>query len=352
MYPVLRLDHLQRMTDPAGIFQHAIYTLPDPQRGYTLDDNARAFIVALKHHRWSGDAASLELARHYLAFIRYAQTQDGRFLNFLPFDRQWHEQFGSPDSNGRAIGALGYGVAHAPESGMREAAGWLLERALAQAERLTPPRAIAFALLGFAEACRADWRPRDSFDRLCHFADRLAELFDHNASDDWPWYEPYLTYSNAALPRAMLAASAVTGNARYQKIARYSLDFLVDILFQHDMLDLIGQKGWYRRHGERAHFDQQPIDAACTVEALVAAEASFGESRYGTLATIALEWFYGRNRVGVALYDPETGGCYDGLVPEGVNRNQGAESTLAHLMARLLIEERKHTLEPEKIHAA
>lgn len=337
-YPPLRLDHLVRLTDSVGIFQHAIYTLPDPHRGYTLDDNARAFIVALKHHRWNGDSLSLSLACRYLAFIRYAQTSDGRFLNFLPFDRRWREETGSPDSNGRALCALGYGVRYAPEPGLRDAARLLLERALPQATRLTSPRAIAFAILGLAEA-------RLGLDLVQRFANELARLFEHHANADWQWFEPYLTYSNATLPQAMFIAGELLNNDRYTMIAHRSLDFLIGVLFQGDILDLIGQRGWYPQNGERARFDQQPVDAACAVEALLVARRIVGEPRYGELAERALEWFYGRNCSHLALYDPETGGCYDGLTPEGVNRNQGAESTIAHLLARLLIEEHQDCLE-------
>ncbi len=331
-YPLVHLSHLRRMTDSVGLFQHAIYTLPDPQKGYTLDDNARAFIVALHHHRRTGDAASLELARRYLAFIRYAQTPDGHFLNFLPFDRQWRGESGSPDASGRAIWALGYGVRHAPERGMRDASRYLLECALPHAARLNSPRAMAFALLGFGEA-------RLAFDWAERFAAQLAALFDGNASEDWLWFEPYLTYSNAVLPQALLVASEWTGTPRYRDIAQRSLEFLIGVIFQRDMLDLVGEKGWYRRNGQPARFDQQPIDAACAVETLLVAQRALQEPRYGELAHRALEWFYGRNRGSIALYDPETGGCYDGLTPEGVNRNQGAESTVAHLRARLLIDD-------------
>lgn len=261
-------------------------------------------------------------------------------MNFLPFDRRWREESGSPDSNGRAVWALGYGVRHAPERGMRDAARFLLERALPHIERLTSPRAIAFAILGLAEA-------RLATDLVQRFADQLVALFDQTASEDWQWFEPYLTYSNATLPQALLIAGQLTNEARYTTLARRSLDFLIDVVFQNDMLDLIGEKGWYRRNSTRARFDQQPTDAACMVEALLVAQNVLKEPRYGELARCALEWFYGRNRGRVALYDPETGGCYDGLTPEGVNRNQGAESTLAHLMARLLIEEAEGARKPE-----
>ncbi len=331
------------MTDSTGILQHARWTVPNLQSGYCLDDNARAFVVTLKYHLLAHDSPSLELARRYLAFIQYAQKSDGAFRNFLPYNRHWHEDTGSQDARGRAIQALGFGLRGAPERGMRDAAAYLLERALAHSKPLTSPRAVAFAILGLADACATDWRLKELRERIRQYADYLTDLFERVDDGTWRWFEPYLTYVNSVLPHALLIASELIHDARYKKIAQTSLEFLIGVLFQKDMLDLIGQKGWYHRGGERALFDQQPTDAQHTVELLLTAHRVLGKSRYNDLALRAMEWFYGKNRGGVSLYDQETGGCYDGLTRDGVNRNEGGESTLAHLMARLLIEETKST---------
>jgi hypothetical protein len=319
--------------------------VPDPNHGYTLDDNARALMAALKWHRHGdgdgdGDsdssacASALDLAYRYLAFILGSQHKDGHFRNFMAFERHWLEDVGSPDSQGRALWALGYCLHHAPEAGMRHAAEWMFDQAGAHVSQLSSPRTVAFALHGFAEAHLAG-RHAPDIDRVRQCADHLAGLFKRHARHAWQWFEYSLTYANASLPHALLIAADICGDAGYREVGKRSLDFLIDLLFEEDQLDLIGQDGWYARGGERARFDQQPIDAQCMVEALLCANRVLGEQRYAALARYALEWFYGRNRNGAAMYDEATGGCHDGLTADGVNLNQGAESTLAHLMARL-----------------
>jgi hypothetical protein len=337
-YPSLCFDHLVRMSDDTGMLQHARWSVPDPNHGYTLDDNVRAFVVALQGHAHTGRGDLLELARRYLAFMVYAQREDGVFRNFAGYDRQWLEDSGSPDSNGRALWALGYGVHHAPEAGMRDAAMWMFDRAKPQIDALTSPRAVASAILGCAEAHAADRNAGPMLEQIDRSAAYLAGLFQQVAHGEWQWFEQSLTYGNATLPQAMLMAGALTGNMRYLDIGRRSLEFLIELVFTNGQLDLIGQDGWYEQGTEPASFDQQPIDAACMVEALLVAQRVLNEPRHGAQAQRALEWFYGRNRLGVALYDKTTGGCFDALIAEGVNRNQGAESTLAQLSARLAIE--------------
>jgi len=338
-YPPLKFDHLIHLSDTTGIQQHARWSIPDPSWGYTLDDNARAFVVALRGYIQTGDAALVEWARRYLSFMMYAQRDDGLFRNFASYDRQWLEDTGSPDSNGRALWALGYGARVAPEAGMREACVWLFDRARPHIDRLRDTRAASFTLLGCVEMHRADHDPLAMRAYVDNLAAHLAGLFERNSGQDWQWFENGLTYGNATLSQAMLATGLVTGLRRYTDIGQRSLDFLIDVMFAGDHLDLIGQNGWYMRGGRRAVFDQQPIDAGCMVEALVFAQDVLGEKRYGELADVAMAWFYGQNRTHQPIYDEDTGGCFDGLTPEGVNRNQGAESTLAHLSARLAMKE-------------
>jgi hypothetical protein len=325
------------MSDDTGMLQHARWSIPDPNHGYTLDDNVRAFVVALQGHACTSRDDLLALARRYLAFMVYAQREDGVFRNFAGYDRQWLEDAGSPDSNGRAAWALGYGVRHAPEVGMRDGAMWLFDRALPHIDALTSPRAVASAILGCAEVYAADRSTGAMLAQIDRSAAYLAGLFGQVARGEWQWFEQSLTYGNATLPQAMLMAGALTGNARYLHIGQRSLEFLIELVFTNGQLDLIGQDGWYEQGTEPASFDQQPIDAACMVEGLLVAQRLLDEPRYGMLARRALEWFYGRNRLGTSLYDETTGGCFDALIAEGVNRNQGAESTLAHLSARLLM---------------
>lgn len=337
-HPPLRFDHLARLSDSTGMLQHARWTVPDPRFGYTLDDNARAFVVALKAHRHTGQSEWLEWARRYLAFMIYAQTDDGWFRNFADYDRRWLEEAGSPDANGRALWALGYGVRCAPEAGMRDVSMWMFDRAQPRIADLTSPRAVASALLGCAEVHAADRNARLMRTHIEQSAVYLADLFDQASHNHWPWFERSLTYGNATLSQAMITAGALTHSRRYLQIGRRSLDFLIDLVFNNGALDLIGHDGWYVHGATRADFDQQPIDAGCMIEALLVARQTFDEPRYGELAHVALQWFYGRNRLDTPLYDEGSGGCCDALIAQGANQNQGAESTLAHLSARLAIE--------------
>jgi hypothetical protein len=320
--------------------------VPDPNHGYTLDDNARALIVALKWHQHASSNGSIEsthqaldLAYRYLAFMLGSQREDGRFRNVMAFERHWLENVGSPDSQGRALWALGYCLRYAPEAGLRQAAEWMFDRAVDRVSEMSSPRTTAFAMHGFAEAYQVGWQTSDTKARLRQCANQLMGLFTRHARQAWQWYEYSLTYANATLPHALLVAADVLDDVHYRDVGRRSLDFLISLLFEEDQLDLIGQSGWYSQGGERASFDQQPIDAQCMVEALLYAHSALGEPRYEFLAKRALEWFYGRNRNSAMMYDETTGGCLDGLTADGVNLNQGAESTLAHLLARLAWEE-------------
>lgn len=338
-YPPLKLDHLYRLTDDVGIIQHAIHSLPDPRYGYALDDNARALIVALKHYRLSGEAESLDLAYKYLGFIRYAQTPDGRLRNFLAYDRRWLEEEGSEDSYGRALWSLGYALANEDAaSGLARAARGIFDAALPWLDSLRSPRARAFALFGLHWRYRALAHNED-LERIHRHADILLQNYRDTARDDWPWYEEYLTYCNGKLPQALLAAHQDTKEEGYLVTACRSLDFLLETLFVNDRLELIGQAGWYPRKGPRAFFDQQPVDAEDTVEVCLEAYRVTGEARYYDLTFRAFEWFLGRNRLGLPLYDSDTGACYDGLEPNGVNQNQGAESTISYLLSYLLLVE-------------
>lgn len=295
--------------------------------------------MAVKHHCLFGDRESLEGARRYLAFLCYAQNGKGRFRNFLSYSREWLELEGSQDCQGRAVWALGYTATHAGEEGMRQAAAHLLSRALEWVAHLTSPRAQADAILGLVEVIGHPELGAVAEESIHALSRQLVDLFERTATPDWPWFEHTLTYDNGRLPEALLAAYSVTGEEAYRRVGLESLDFLLRVLFENGFLDVIGNNGWYRRGRPRAYFDQQPVDAEGTVAVCLRAHQITGEQHYRELAERAFEWFLGRNRVGVPLYDPQTGGCYDGLQPDGVNGNQGAESTLAYLMARLAMEE-------------
>ncbi len=336
--PPLKLDHLHHMTDETGMLQHAIFTVPNYREGYTTDDNARALMVsALLEALGSGEA--LELASRYLAFIWYAfNAETGRFRNFMDYQRHWLEDGGSDDSHGRALWALGTVLGRSNAPALQSMAGRVFEQALPAILGTSSPRAWAFALIGIHEYL---WRfagDRRAGQVREELAGRLLRLYQSNRADDWRWFEPGLTYCNAALPHALLICGQSIPNSTMIEVGLESLDWLTaaqraDSAAGHFVP--IGSNGFYERTGERARFDQQPVEAQATVSACLEAYRLTGDKRWRKEARSAFEWFLGRNDLNLPIYDPTTGGCRDGLHPDRANENQGAESTLAFLQSLL-----------------
>lgn len=335
--PPLKLDHLRHMTDETGMLQHALFTVPNYREGYTTDDNARALMVsALLEELGSGEA--LELATRYLAFVWYAfNAETGRFRNFMDYQRNWLEEGGSDDSHGRALWALGTVLGRSNTPALPSMAGRLFEQALPAILDTTSPRAWAFALIGIRE-----YLQRFAGDRMAsqvreELAGRLLTLYQSHRSDDWRWYEDGLTYCNAALPHALLLCGQSIPNDAMMDAGLESLGWLTDLQRDAEGRHFlpIGSNGFYERGGERARFDQQPVEAQATVSACLEAYRITGDKRWRKEARRAFEWFLGRNDLKLPIYDPTTGGCRDGLHPDRANENQGAESTLAFLQALL-----------------
>ena len=336
--PVLNLDHLVRMTDSTGIFQHALFTVPDFHHGYCTDDNARAFILCCLLDDLGGTPpyASLNgLSSTYLAFLACALNRDtGHFRNFMSFDRRWLEPAGSEDSHGRALWALGIGAARPQRKGQSILCADLFEAALANVESFSSPRAWAFTLLGIHEYLReypASSRAKAARDVLV--AD-LIRLWKQCATDHWPWFEPGATYDNVRLCQALLLSGRAMGHEEAFLIGIESLRWLVSIQkTPSGCFRPIGSNGFYERDGARAHFDQQPVEAQAMVAACLDAHRLTQDDAWFREARRAFEWFLGRNDLSLPLYDPASGGCADGLHPDRVNQNQGAESTLAFHLA-------------------
>ncbi len=330
-YPRLKLDHLLRLTDDTGLIQHALYSVPRATHGYCLDDNARALLAALKVHNYWAHPTVLELAYRYMAFIECAQRPDGRFHNFMDYDRRWTDQVGSEDSMGRALWALGYAVQFAPEHGLALAAAHIFDRSMPWIGELAYPRAWAYTVLGLKHRWHQDgsatW-----IQAISRLADKLVALYRAHSQDGWHWFEPVMTYANGRLPQALLAAFQVTGDEGCLEVGLRSLDFLNSVCFNGDFVDLVGQRGWFANGRSKASFDQQPVDAKALAAANALAWQVTGEQRYREVAVAAMEWFLGRNRHGLWLYNPLTGGCHDGLTEAGVNGNQGAESLLSFIL--------------------
>jgi len=342
--PEIDLRQLLRLTDDTGMFQHAMFATPDPNHGYCIDDNARALVAALLHARLRGyDERVVPLTR-YLMFLAYAYNEDtGRFRNFMGYDRRWLENQGSQDSQGRNIWALGQAVAEAPTEHVRELAQNLFHKAVSSAEGFDWPRSKAFALLGLDYYLRFapdEPHPRGLRQRL---ASELHDAFRAHASDDWPWWEDQVTYDNAKLPHALMLSGAALGDDEMVRDGLRALRWLMEVQTGEtpdgrDCLSIIGCKGWLRRGQPMAKFDQQPLEAYAMVHAcLLAAKLDDPEhtAEWAEMAWTCFEWFRGRNIIGVPLYHEETGGCQDGLLPDGANKNQGAESVLAYLLSVL-----------------
>jgi glycosyltransferase involved in cell wall biosynthesis len=335
--PILKLDHLLRLTDTTGILQHAAYTIPNYSEGYTTDDNSRALLltVLLMESECQTSVDLNLLASRFLAFVAHAFIPSaGRFHNFMSYDRRWLDEVGSEDSHGRALWALATVLGRSQNEGLRGVAGQLFDQALSPALKFTSPRAWAFILLAIHEYLR-----RFSGDRTARsigqaLAERLMDLYNRNSSPDWPWFENIVSYDNAKLSHALLLSGQWLERPEMIEAGLKSLGWLVEVQRAdggHFMP--VGNQGFYRRGGERARFDQQPVDACATTSACLEAYKMTNEQRWYIEAQRAFEWFLGRNDLGISLYDPATGGCRDGLQADRLNQNQGAESTLAFLLA-------------------
>jgi glycosyltransferase involved in cell wall biosynthesis len=355
--PELKLDHLHRMTDDTGMLQHAIFTIPNRREGYTTDDNARALIfsVLLEHtdrvqleeaHSPSEDSASL-----YLSFLEHAfNPAKGRFKNFLRYDRRWNEPVGSEDCHGRALWALGTVLGRSQDRGLKGAAGRLFEFSLPAVLEFNSPRAWAYTLLGIQEYLTSYPGDRDAQKLRSALSRRLLEMYESIRRPDWKWFEKVLAYGNARLPQALLLVGSDCSDGRMVSAGLESLDWLLEMqrceINRHFVP--IGSQGFYHQNGEKARFDQQPLEAAGAVSACLQAYQVTGDSRWRRQAWSAFNWFLGDNDLQLPLYDSVTGGCRDGLHPDRANENQGAESTLSFLMALL---EMRSLLESESVEA-
>ncbi len=335
--PGLDLRHLLALTDDTGILQHARYNIADRDHGYCVDDNARALIVACCGHEVPGCDDLRRLVSTYLAFVLHAfNEKTGRFRNFMSYDRRWLEEAGSEDAHGRALWGTGVAASRAPLEGQRRLSATLFERTFGASERFSSPRAWAYALLG-ADAYLGGHAMTTSTSRtVTALADRLHAQYLTVADEPWHWCEDYLTYDNAVLPWSLLTASRRLRDDRMQQAALRMLEWLLEMQTTADgHLSLVGNDGWMQRNGVRARFDQQPLDAASLALACAEAHRQTSDIRWADGLARAMGWFTGANDFGAALYDPESGGCFDGLQESGVNANCGAESTVTWLIARL-----------------
>jgi glycosyltransferase involved in cell wall biosynthesis len=346
--PQTKLDHLIRMTDKTGILQHAVYTVPNYSQGYSTDDNGRALLLTVFREEVDGEMTPEieKLASRYLAFLNHAFDEHAsRFRNFMAYDRHWLEEVGSEDSHARALWALGAVLGRSGNQGLRGLSEHLFERALPPTLEFSSPRAWAFTLIAIHEYLR-----RFSGDRAAQnigetLAGRLMDLYYRHGSTQWPWFEDMLSYANARLPHALLLSGQWLDLPDMAQAGLTALTWLADI--QHadsGHFVPIGNQGFYRRGEEKARFDQQPVEAEAMVSACLEAYRMTDDERWYQEAQRAFEWFLGRNDLGLSLYDPVTGGCRDGLHPDRANQNQGAESTIAFLLALAEMSLKEHVV--------
>ncbi len=333
--PMLR--NLREFTDDTGLFQHAKYSVPDRKLGYSTDDNARALVVVSKHYNLYGLESSVRLAKVYLSFLYYMHREDGFFYNKLSYDRirKWDL---SEDTYGRSLwGCASLFSSRMPED-LRLLAKELLDNSLKIADRLKALRGIAFTIIALHEYhSRAN--NKETVNMVGKLAQKITDAYEKASDGSWKWFEDLMTYENARLPQALFLAYDVTQERSFLKVAEESFNFLCKATLVNGIFWPIGNRGWYMRGGIKALYDQQPVEAGSMAEAALDAFKITNEIKYLEIAKVAMKWFFGKNSAGLKVYDEGTGRCYDGITPHGLNLNQGAESMLSYMLAKLKFEE-------------
>jgi hypothetical protein len=321
-----RLSHLKRLTTKDGLVQHSDLDLPDPSFGYSIDDNARGLIVVLKYHRLYSNPSLVNLAWIYLNFIKKAQLKNGKFHNFLSYDGRYLDRAGSEDSLGRTIWALGFASGRGTEKKIAQTAQKVCLDSLKWVKSLKHLRSKAYAILG------CYYLKKEELVR--HLADSLVNSYQLHQDSKWHWFENTIRYCNGIIPTSLFFAYRISKKKEYLNVARESLDWLLEECQIEGIPVPIGQNGWFHQGGDKAIYDQQPIDPSNLVSACLAAYQATKEKKYYYLAKDWWRWFWGNNLQNVVLVN-ESGSAYDALTPNGPNLNQGAESTLAYLLATL-----------------
>ena len=335
--PPFSLTHINRMTDDTGIIQHAKFGIPNLKEGYCLDDNSRALLMALMAYRQMKDMFALELSPIYLSYIHYMQNANGTFRNFLSFSRNFLDEVGSEDSFGRTIWALGYLLGNAPNDAYYQTGKLVFFNASPNFEKLKSIRGIANTMIGISYYLKSNPSDDSMTERLRNLANVLLKHYNENQSIGWNWFESLLAYDNGILPLALLHSAEILNDNKITKTAIESMDFLTSHTLKDNYLSIIGNEKWYKKEGERSVFAQQPIDAMAMVLMYHQAYFVTKDKEYLNKLYTSFLWFLGENDLRMSLYDFETKGCCDGFESYGVNRNQGAESSLAYLISHLTV---------------
>jgi len=335
--PPFSLTHINRLTDDTGIIQHAKFGIPNLKEGYCLDDNSRALLMVLMAYRQMKDKRALELSPIYLSYIHYMQNPDGTFRNFLSFSRNFLDEVGSEDSFGRTIWALGYLLGNAPNDAYYQTGRLIFFNAAPNFEKLTSIRGIANTMIGISYYLKSNSSDDSMTERLRNLANGLIKHYEENQSAGWKWFESLLAYDNGILPLALLHSAEILNDDKITQTAIDSMNFLTEHTLKDNYLSIIGNEKWYKKEGERSVFAQQPIDAMAMVLMYHQAFHLTNEKEYLNKLYTSFLWFLGENDLRMSLYDFETKGCCDGFESYGVNRNQGAESSLAYLISHLTV---------------
>ena len=351
-WPTINLLQIKRLTTHFGMIQFSHINEPDLSSGYTIDDNARALIVLVEQYAESQSTFDLNLIQIYLDFIAFCQQENGAFLNYVSIEKKFtaqNDECNLEDSIGRTIWALGFVLSkreYLPLAIVSQAEKILL-KSLPSTKNMHSTRAMAFLVKGIYYANQPE-----NVELLTVFADRLAAMYAHESAEGWEWFEHSLTYANSLLPEAMLLAGLATGNREYQQIALQSFEFLLKHIFDSEGIHVISNEYWsendkkpYQAHTKALSQvgGEQAIDVSYTILALSAFYQVYLDENYRDKMQLAFDWFLGRNHLHQIIYNPCTGGCYDGLERDNVNLNQGAESTISYLLARQTMEKIKQT---------
>lgn len=342
--PEPSLEHIKKLTDDTGLYQHAKFTIPNREYGYCTDDNARVVIAMTKYYAQYPEPEALRLFNIYLSFILHSQTSDGSVRNLMNFDRTWQKDEPASDAFGRVLWALGTVMARPLSPSYLPIIKDCFDKSVGYVEKQYP-RGMAYSILGMSDYLKQFPGASDIKRQLALAADGLVTQYEENKFPDWQWFEDALIYDNGVLPHALFVAGMTFGDKRYLGVAEKTCEFLLENTFNGRHFSFIGCNGWYEHGKERARFDQQPIEAASLVMMLSAAYEATKDSRYLKLQRKAFDWFLGENDLHIPLYDFRTKGCSDGLMAGGVNLNQGAESTLSFLLSLLSIVESHATVD-------
>lgn len=340
--PEISLTHIQKMTTDVGFIQFSKINQPDIESGYTLDDNARALIAMCMYYKSTKDNSCINDINIYLSFLKFCLQPSGTFMNYVDKNNRFTVQnfeVNLDDSNGRTIWALGYllSLKDILPAETITTAEFIITKALPHIVKIHSTRAMAFAIKGLYYYSSINKSPAN-MELAEKLSNRLVQMYQHESTKSWEWFEDYLTYANSILPEAMVYAWLLTKEKKYEDIAKMSMNFLLSQIFNENGIEVISNRSWLQKGQELGQFGEQPIDVAYTIMSLSTFYDVFESEEYRKKMEIAFNWFLGKNRLHQIVYNPCTGGCYDGLEDSNVNLNQGAESTISYLMARLTIE--------------